>query len=110
MRSRGNFGTGVRVSILKPTPIIYLAFNKHSLFIYLISQKVDLFIYCSLNLYTLFISSVICKQVYTLPLSRENMLYVNVKTKAKNMCIYMGVRKLGPFQFQISGLHILSFF
>ena len=48
----GNFGTDVGVSILKPTPIIYLAFEKNSLFIYLISQKDDQIIYCSLNLYT----------------------------------------------------------
>ena len=41
----GNFGTGVRASILKPTLIIYLAFEKNSLFIYFISQKVDLFIH-----------------------------------------------------------------
>ena len=47
--TRGNVGTGVRVSILKPTPIIYPAFEKkHILFIYLISQNVDIFIYCSL--------------------------------------------------------------
>ena len=45
----GNFGTGVRASILKPTLIIYLAFENNSLFIYLISQKVDLYIYCPLN-------------------------------------------------------------
>ena len=51
----GNFDTGVRVSILKPTPIIYPAFEKNSLFIlYLISQKVDLFIN---SLFYLFILS-----------------------------------------------------
>ena len=46
-----NFGTGVRVNILKPTPIIYPAFKKtQPIHInYLILQKVDLFIYCSLN-------------------------------------------------------------
>ena len=39
-------GTDVRVSIWKPTPIIYLAFKKkHSLFIYLITEKVDLYSY-----------------------------------------------------------------
>ena len=30
----GNFGTGVRVSFLKPTPIICLVFAKNDLFIY----------------------------------------------------------------------------
>ena len=47
----GNFGTGVRASILKPTPIIYLAFEKKQpiRFIYLISQKVDVFICWFLN-------------------------------------------------------------
>ena len=45
---RGNCGTGVRASISKPTPFIYLAFEKMDPFIYLIIQNVDLFIYCSL--------------------------------------------------------------
>ena len=57
--ARGNFGTGVRVSILKSTPIIYPAFEKKpSLFIYLISQKVDLHIVFFELIYP-FISSVI---------------------------------------------------
>ena len=30
----GNFGTGVQASILKPTPFIYLAFEKTDPFIY----------------------------------------------------------------------------
>ena len=43
--TRGNFGTGVGVSILKPTPIIYPAFEKkkNSLFIYLISFHILFF-------------------------------------------------------------------
>ena len=47
----GNFGMGVRASISKPTPNIYLAFEKNSPFIYLISKKDDIFIYmyCLLN-------------------------------------------------------------
>ena len=32
---------------LKPTPIIYLVFEKNDLFIYLIEQNVYIFIYCS---------------------------------------------------------------
>ena len=43
----GNFGTGMRASFLKPTPIIYLVFEKNDLFIYLIEQNVNIFIYCS---------------------------------------------------------------
>ena len=46
--NRGNFGTGVRASISKPTPFIYLAFERTDQFIYLIIQNVDLFIYCPL--------------------------------------------------------------
>ena len=38
----------MRASISKPTPFIYLAFEKTDPFIYLIIQNVDLFIYCSL--------------------------------------------------------------
>ena len=37
---RGNFGTAVRTSFLKPTSIIYLVFEKNDLFIYLIEQNV----------------------------------------------------------------------
>ena len=67
-----NFGKGVQVSILKPNPIIYLAFEKNRLFIYLISQKVDLFRCCSLNL-----SPVTCKQF-----TNDPRLNINVNTKA----------------------------
>ena len=45
---RVNCGTGVRASISKPTPFIYLAFEKTGPFIYLIVRNVDLFIYCLL--------------------------------------------------------------
>ena len=47
----GNFGTSVRASFFKPTPIIYLVFEKNDL----IEQNVYTFIYCSL----IFIYSVI---------------------------------------------------
>ena len=46
--NKGNFATGVRASISKLTPFIYLAFAKTDPFIYLIIQNVDLFIYCPL--------------------------------------------------------------
>ena len=42
------FGTGERASISKPSPFIYLAFEKTDPFIYLIIQNAALFIYCSL--------------------------------------------------------------
>ena len=43
---------GVRPSILKPTPIIYLAFEKYDLFIYFTVHNVDVhvFICCPLIL------------------------------------------------------------
>ena len=44
----GYFGTGVRPSFLKPTPIIYLVFEKNDLFIYLIEQIFYIFTYSSL--------------------------------------------------------------
>ena len=48
----GKFGTGVRPSILKPTPIIYLAFENYDLFIYLIVHNAEIFICCPLILYS----------------------------------------------------------
>ena len=45
---QGNFGTGVQPSCSKPTPIIYLVFEKQYLFIYLTEPNVYKFIYCSL--------------------------------------------------------------
>ena len=38
----GNCGTGVQTRIWKPTPFIYLTFEKMDPFIYLIIQNVDL--------------------------------------------------------------------
>ena len=52
--NRGNFSTGVRASISKPTPFIYLAFEKTDPFICLIIQN-DLFIYCPLIFCTYFL-------------------------------------------------------
>ena len=48
----GNFGTGLRSSILKTTPIIYLAFEKYDLLIYFIVHNVDIFICYPLILYS----------------------------------------------------------
>ena len=41
---QGNCGTGVRASISKPTPFIYLAFEKTDPFIYVTIRNVVLFI------------------------------------------------------------------
>ena len=66
---RGNFGTGVRASISKPTPFIYLAFEKTDPFIYLIIQNVDLFIYCPLIFCThvLLVITQISQSVHVIP-------------------------------------------
>ena len=40
---------GKRANFLKPTPIIYLVFEKNDLFIYLIEQNVYIFKYCCLK-------------------------------------------------------------
>ena len=70
----GNFGTGVWVSILKPAPTIYLALEKNQhihILDFIESWPIHIlffeFIYP-------FIPSVICKQVYKWPSSRENLL------------------------------------
>ena len=41
-------GCNLRASFFKPTPIIYLVFEKNDIFIFLIEQNVYIFIYCSL--------------------------------------------------------------
>ena len=66
---RGNFGTGVRASISKPTPFIYLAFAKTDPFIYLIIQNLDLFIYCPLIFCTHFLLVVtqVSQSVHVIP-------------------------------------------
>ena len=67
--NRGNFGTGVRASISKPTPFIYLAFEKMDPFIYLIIQNVDLFIYRPLNFCTHFLLVItqISQSIHVIP-------------------------------------------
>ena len=65
----GNFGMGVRDSISKPTPFIYLAFEKTDPFIYLIIQNVDLFIYCPLSfcIHFLLVITQISQSVHIIP-------------------------------------------
>ena len=88
----GNCGTGVRASILKPTPFIYLAFDKKDLFIYLIIWNDDLFIYCPLIFCThlLLVVRQISQSIHWIP--REQAATKNLW--AKTMCIYH-VRKGG---------------
>ena len=72
----GNIGTGLRVSILKPTPTIYPAFEKtHPIHILDITESRPIHIPFFEFIYP-FKSSVICKQVYKWPSSRENLLKV----------------------------------
>ena len=85
---------GVRTSFFKPTPIIYLVFEKNDLFIYLIKQNVYIFIYCSLIFYTLF---AVCKQFTN--------KYFNfgfwAEYLSKIMSIFkQGCQKMGSFIYQ----------
>ena len=50
-----NFGTGVQASFLKPTPIIYMVFEKNDIFIYLIELN-------CLHIHKLFTFFAVCKQ------------------------------------------------
>ena len=89
----GNCGTGVRASVSKPTPFIYLAFEKTDPFIYLIIRNVDLFIYCPLIFCThlLLIVRQISQSIHLIP--REQAASKNLW--AKILCIYF-VEKRGP--------------
>ena len=66
-----NFGTGVRASILKPTPIIYMALKKYDLFIYIIVRNVDAFICCPFRFY---IAVHVLFAVYTQGLDTNNAI------------------------------------
>ena len=98
---RGNFGMGVRASISKPTPFIYLAFEKTDPFLYLIIQNVDLFIYCPLTfLYPFFagyytnitVSSCNTKRITSLEKSLSEK-YVHIPGCRKNGAFYTGIQK-----------------
>ena len=92
----GNFGTGVRASISKPTPFIYLAFEKTDPFIYLIIRNVDLFVGCPLIfLYPFIASSSTDTAVNSFYTKRTRAASKNLW--AQNLCIYQDVRKVGPF-------------
>ena len=97
----GNFGTGVRASISKPTPFIYLSFENTDPFIYLIIQNVDLFIYCPLIFCTHFLLVVrqMSQSIHVIP-SRISSLekslskkYVHIPGCQKNVAFHKGIQK-----------------
>ena len=98
--NRDNFGTGVRASISKPTPFIYLAFEKTDPFIYLIIQNVDLFIYCPLTFCTHFLLVItnitvnLCntKRISSLKKSLSEK-YVHIPGCQKNGAFHTGIQK-----------------
>ena len=96
-----NFGTGVRASISKPSPFIYLAFKKTDPFIYLIIQNVDLFIYCPLIfLYPFFagyytnitVNSCNTKRISSVEKSLSEK-YVHIPGCQKNGAFHIGIQK-----------------
>ena len=94
----GNCGTGVRARISKPTPFIYLAFEKMDPFIYLIVQNVDLFIYCPLIFYT-HLLLVVDRYRSQFIEYQENQQPQKTMSE-KNIRIYRDVRKVGPFTYE----------
>ena len=92
--NRGNFGAGVPASISKPTPFIYLAFEKTDPFIYLIIQNVDLIIYCPLIFCTHFLLVIthISQSIHVIPRGLAASKNLWAKTYVH---IYQDVRKWG---------------
>ena len=91
----------MRASISKPTPFIYLAFEKTDPFIYLIIQNVDLFIYCPLIfLYPFFagyytnitVTSCNTKRISSLEKSLSEK-YVHIPGCQKNGVFHIGIQK-----------------
>ena len=75
-----NCGTCVRASISKPTPFIYLAFEKTDPFIYLVIRNADLFIYCPLIfLYPFIAGRQISQSIHWIP--REQAASKNLWAK-----------------------------
>ena len=91
----------MRASISKPTPFIYLAFEKTDPFIYLIIQNVDLFIYCPLIFCTHFLLVItqISQSVHIIPrgyaASKKslNEKYVHIPGCQKNGAFHIGIKK-----------------
>ena len=91
----------MRASISKPTPFIYLAFEKTDPFIYLIIQNIDLFIYCPLIFCTHFllvvrlnitVNSCNTKRISSLEKSLSEK-YVHIPGCQKNGAFHIGIQK-----------------
>ena len=90
----------MRASISKPTPFIYLAFEKTGPFIYLIIQNVDLFIYCPLIFVPIFasgysnitVNSCNNKRISSLEKSLSEK-YVHIPGCQKNGAFHIGIQK-----------------
>ena len=104
----GNCGTGVRARISKPTPFIYLVFEKMDPFIYLIVQNVDLFIYCPLIFYThlLLVVDVYRSQFIEYQENKQPKKFY----KRKNIRIYRDVIKVGPFTYESRKMRSVIYF
>ena len=94
---------GVQASISKPTPFIYLAFEKMDPFIYLIIQNVDLFINCPLNFFVpifagcytnITVNSCNTKRISSLEKSLSEK-YVHIPGCQKNGALKGNPEKLG---------------
>ena len=103
-----NCGTGMRASISKPTPFMYLALEKPDPFIYLIIQNVDLFIYCPLIFCThlLLVVRQISQSVHWIPWEQA----ASKNLAAKNMCIYQDVRKMVSFTQESRKIGLFIYF
>ena len=99
MDNRGNCGTSGRARISKPTPFIYLAFEKMNPFIYLIVQNVDLFIYCPLIFYTHLLLVVDRYHSQFIEYQENKQPQKNLFAK-KNIRIYRDVIKVGTFTYE----------
>ena len=92
---------GVRASISKRTPFIYMTFEKTDPFIYLTIQNVDLFIYCPLIFCTHFllvvrqnitVNSCNTKRISSLKKSLTEK-YVHIPGCQKNGAFHIGIQK-----------------
>ena len=77
---------------MKPTPFIYLAFEKSNPFIFLIIQNVDLFIYCPLVFYA-----------HLLPVRRNTATHTGTH---RNTLVITGTHSKKYFVFPINKLFL----
>ena len=90
----------MRAKISKPTPFIYLAFEKTDPFIYFIIQNIDLFIYCPLIFCTHLLLVVRQISVNSLNTKRTSSLekslsekYVHIPGCQKNGAFHTGIQE-----------------